>query len=237
MAYIERCAAPELTGRHVFLAALHCCAPSAADPSSITLRGELHFPSGSNRSVDTLVRSLVSRFPRITSLRCSHPHALGDVGLTAVADTCANLQSLDVTCVPGTPASSLLAIARKCPALATLGLHASPEMTSALEAIGTACPTLSTLSLSDSVAREVNLASAARCFPNLTHLNLTFNRARCIDSVVVAFAKNCPRLEMLDLFGSTATTAGVSAVAQMCPRIQRFDASNPCKRHGRLPCG
>eukprot|EP00899_Mesostigma_viride_P009542 jgi/Mesvir1/1858/Mv16416-RA.1 len=124
----------------------------------------------------------------------------------------------------------LSAIGRHCPSLRHLGLRRCAGGGVSLEGVrqlGLGCPQLDHMDLAQcSWVADLGIRLLAESWPHLTHLDLAATSAT--DAGVAAVAQNCWRLEHLDVAGCTGggiTDASIIAVARGCPRLRHLAVS------------
>lgn len=193
------------------------CNITDASVSFITALGERLrvLDLGFTLVTDAGLRILSTHCPHLESLELYGCERISDVGIHAIADSCRELQKLDVGRTPVTDAG-LAAIAaltrlslrdinlRDCAAITDGGLSQLAEAGNGLERID----------VSETDISDVGVQYLASHCPRLTEL-LVWNCSRVTDMGLHHIAASCPLLRMLDVGSERITDVGLKYVSRL----------------------
>eukprot|EP00672_Neobodo_designis_P011865 CAMPEP_0174881574 /NCGR_PEP_ID=MMETSP1114-20130205/84330_1 /TAXON_ID=312471 /ORGANISM="Neobodo designis, Strain CCAP 1951/1" /LENGTH=755 /DNA_ID=CAMNT_0016116971 /DNA_START=50 /DNA_END=2317 /DNA_ORIENTATION=+ len=174
------------------------------------------------------VDGIATHCKRLQFLDVSYSHGvIAPDALAAVGECCAQLQHLHVAFTGNTmTAASVASIAKNCPQLRTLDLSQNARKPlEILTAISEVCSNLTSINLTRTCFGPIDaqLAGIAKRCPRLQRMDL---RSCELSNVgLTAIADNCHRLLELDLghIGGKPTSAGLEAIAERCPTLQRLE--------------
>eukprot|EP00899_Mesostigma_viride_P012544 jgi/Mesvir1/21290/Mv21683-RA.1 len=169
-----------------------------------------------------------STLAHCTGLRSLNLAGCVDVGddlLTALAASCRELESLDVSYCRVTDAG-ITEIALHCPGLKKLSARALKHVTdTSIEQVALCCGQLKWLDVATTNVTDAGVSAIAQRCPHLCHLALG-QCAAVTDASMLVVAENCATLEELDVSGLLGITdASITAVAERCRQLKSLDLS------------
>ncbi|KAK6141474.1 hypothetical protein DH2020_024772 [Rehmannia glutinosa] len=189
------------------------------------------------------VGSVLQKCPGLLRLSLRIESDVDATMLACIAFSCPNLQSLEIF----TSNSSINRISGfsvhyhaqvfNCPNLKEISLdfsrqeNDSTDITNVVDALGRSCPKLQNIHIASFLlSHEAVLAlSAANLRLGLRMLSLVLG-SEITDASVAAIASSFPKLELLDLSGSSVSDSGIGMICNVFPRrgIQFAAAQLPC---------
>jgi hypothetical protein len=146
---------------------------------------------------------------------------LTDIAVMALAEACAELQTVTLTDCPSVTDASVIKLAKGCPRLQTVWLNRCVKiMDASLIELGKGCPHLQTLSLNGCFnIKDAGVIDLAKGCSQLQTIYLNAC-AEITDASVVALGQGCPQLKQVYLACcNKITDAGVTKLCEGCPRL------------------